>query len=488
MPETKTFLQAFFILVTMSPMSAKTENKMGTPSENKMGTPSENKMGTPSENKMGWMPVNRLLVSISAPMMVSMLVQALYNIVDSIYVSRINENALTALSLVFPVQSLMIAFAAGLGVGFNSLLSRSLGAGDTRRVNQSATNGIFLPEWFLGTQTSDPEIYAFGVQYMRIVCCASIGIYIQMTFERILQATGKTLYTMFTQSLGAIINLIMDPILIFGLLGFPAMGVAGAAIATIFGQIVAGSIAIWLNIHKNPEVTISFRGFKPDGDVIKMIMAVGLPSIVMQAIGSIMTYGMNRILITFSSTATAVFGVYFKLNSFIFMPVFGLNNGLVPIIAYNYGAQKKERIDQAMRYAWIYAIGLMTIGFIIFQFCSGFFLRTFFAASDYMVEIGVPVLRIISISFPFAGYCIVCGSMFQALGDGIFSLISSVMRQLVVLLPATYLLSLTGVLNNVWLSFVIAEVMSVIVSTFVLYMAYKKRLNPIAGKDKAQPT
>ena len=453
----------------------------------------------PAENRMGWMPVNRLLLSMSAPMMASMLMQALYNIVDSIYVSRINENALTAVSLVFPVQTLMIAFATGIGVGFNSLLSRSLGAGDKQRVNKSATNGIFLelcayllflligltlPEWFMGTQTSDPEIFRYGVDYMRIVCCACIGVYVQMTFERILQATGKTLYTMGTQSLGAIINVIMDPILIFGYFGFPAMGVRGAALATIFGQVVAATIAILLNIFRNPEVNLSFRGFRPDREVIGQIMAVGLPSIVMQAIGSVMTYGMNRILIGFSSTATAVYGVYFKLNSFIFMPVFGLNNGLVPIVGYNYGAGKKERIYEALKYAWIYAVGLMFLGFLAFQFGSAFFLRTFFKASDHMVEIGVPALRIISISFPLAGYCIVCGSVFQALGDGVYSLIVSVLRQLVALLPVAYLLSLTGVLGNVWWSYVIAEVVSVAASTVFLKKMFRQRLSAMPSMQK----
>ena len=444
------------------------------------------------ENKMGVMTVNRLLITMSAPMMVSMLIQALYNIVDSMYVSRINENALTAVSLIFPVQTLMIAFATGIGVGFNSLLSRSLGAKDYNRVNKSATNGLFLevcayalvlivgltlPAWFMRTQTSDPQIVQYGIDYMTIICCASIGIYMQMSFERLLQATGRTLYTMFTQSLGAIINIIMDPILIFGKFGFPEMGVKGAALATIFGQIVAASIAIWLNVHKNPEVSISFRGFRPDPEIIRMIMAVGLPSIVMQSVGSVMTYCMNRILIGFSSTATAVYGVYFKLNSFAFMPVFGLNNGMVPIIAYNYGAGKKSRIDDALKYGWIYAIGLMTAGFLVFQIFPAFFLRTVFNASDYMVEIGVPALRIISISFPIAGFCIICGSMFQALGDGMYSLVVSIMRQLVVLLPVAYLLSLSGRLELVWWAYVVAEGVSFAVSYYYLKRIYRLRLS-----------
>ena len=459
-----------------------------------MATPSENRMATPSENRMGWMPINKLLMMISAPIMISMLVQALYNIVDSVYVARINENALTSVSLIFPVQTLMIAFAAGLGVGFNSLLSRSLGAGDYDRVNKSATNGIFLevcayllflliglflPEWFMKTQTTDAEIIRYGADYMRIVCCGCIGIYMEMTMERLLQATGRSLYSMITQLLGAITNIVLDPTLIFGYFGLPAMGVRGAAYATVIGQLAAALCGGLLNKYRNPEVRIDFRGFRPEADTIRMILSVGFPSIIMQAIGSVMTYGMNRILIGFTSTATAVYGVYFKLNSFFFMPVFGLNNGLVPIIAYNYGARKKDRIDKTLRLGWLYAISLTTIGMIVFMAFPAFFLREFFSAGEHMVEIGVPALRIISLSFPMAGFCIVCGSLFQALGDGVYSMVVSIMRQLVVLLPVAYLLSLTGVLNYVWWSYIIAELASLMTSVFFLRKAYQYRLHPL---------
>ena len=451
----------------------------------------------PRENKMGTMPVNKLLLSMSVPMMISMLVQALYNIVDSIFVSRISENALSAVSLVFPIQSLMIAFGAGLGVGFSSLLSRSLGEKNFDKVNKSAMNGIFLeyvaavgflliglflPRLFLESQTQDPEIVTYGIQYMSIISCFSFCLFTQMMFERLLQSTGKTIYTMITQSTGAIINIIMDPILIFGLFGMPRLGVAGAAIATIFGQTVAGIMAIMFNLKFNKEIRLSIRGFRPDPEIIREILTVGVPSIMMQAIGSVMVYGMNRILITFTSTATAVFGVYFKINSFIMMPVFGLNNGLVPIIAYNYGAGKRARMEKAFRLGLCYAIGIMVFGFLLFQFFPAFFL-SLFNASDNMLAIGTTALRIISISFPFAAFCIVCGSMFQALGNGLYSLVCSALRQLVALLPSAYLLSLTGVLANVWWSFDIAEIVSVITSAFFLRKIFRTKISRMPQED-----
>lgn len=440
------------------------------------------------ENKMGTMPVNKLILTISVPMMISMLVQALYNIVDSIFVAQISENALTAVSLIFPIQSLMIAFGAGLGVGFSSLLSRSLGEKIQDRVNKAAMNGIFLevvsgiiflliglflPAAFMKSQTSDAEIVHYGIQYMTVICSCSIFLFMQMTMERLLQSTGKTIYTMITQSLGAIINLVMDPILIFGLLGFPKMGVTGAAVATIFGQTVAALLALYFNKRKNLEIQLYLKGFRPEWDIIKRIFAVGIPTLLMQAIGSAMVYGMNKILLSFTSTASAVFGVYFKLQSFIFMPIFGLNNGLVPIIAYNYGAGKRKRMEKTFRLGLTYAIIILGIGLILFESFPGIFL-SMFKASDYMRKIGIPALRIIALSFPFAAVSIICSSMFQALGNGLYSMIVSFMRQLVVLLPAAYLLSLTGVLQSVWWSFNIAEVASVCTSIFLFLRIRKK--------------
>ncbi len=442
------------------------------------------------ENKMGTMPVNKLLISMSLPMMISMLVQALYNVVDSIFVSRICEDALTAVSLAFPIQSLMIALGAGMGVGVNALLSRSLGEKDYHKVNKAAMNGIFLSliniiifvligifvtKPFYLSQTDDPEIVAYGIEYLTIVCCCSFGIYTQFIFERLLQSIGKTFYTMLTQGLGAIINIILDPILIFGLLGFPKMGVAGAAIATVIGQIVAGIFAIILNLKKNTEVHLHFKGFRPDPQTIGQIYSVGLPSIIMQSIGSIMTYGMNHILIAFSSTATAVFGVYFKLQSFIFMPVFGLNNGMVPIIAFNYGARKKDRMIRTMKLSILYAEVMMFIGFLVFQFLPEPLFRLF-DASDHMLSMGIPALRIISIHFLLAGFCIIVGSVFQALGNGVYSMIVSITRQLAVLLPAAYLLSRLDNVNYVWWAFPIAELASLVVSTFFLIRINRKIL------------
>lgn len=451
------------------------------------------------ENKMGVMPVNKLLMNMSLPMMISMLVQALYNVVDSIFVSRIDENALTAVSMAFPIQSLMIALGAGTGVGVNALLSRSLGEKDYDRVNKAAGNGIFLAGInylifllvgilvttpFYLSQTKDAQILSYGQQYLTIICCCSFGMYGQFIFERLLQSTGRTFYTMITQSIGAIINIILDPIFIFGYFGIPKMGVAGAAIATVIGQIVAGTIALVINIKKNDEIQLKVKGFRPDGKTIARIYEVGIPSIIMQAIGSVMTYGMNRILIIFSSTAVAVFGVYFKLQSFIFMPVFGLNNGMVPIIAYNYGAGKKDRLIKTLKLSIIYAVGLMLLGVIIFQlFPAPLF--ALFDASETMLAIGIPALRIISLSFIFAGFCIVCGSLFQALGNGVYSMVVSIARQLLVLLPVAYLLSLSGKVEAVWWAFPIAEIVSLSLTVFFMFRINRKVISRIGESSEA---
>jgi len=446
------------------------------------------------ENKMGVMPINKLLLSMSLPMMASMLVQALYNIVDSIFVARVSEDALTAVSLAFPLQTLMIALGGGMGVGVNALLSKSLGEKDYNFVNKVANHGVFLSlintvifmvigffavRPFYLSQTSDVEIVEYGVQYLSIVCCCSIGIYTQFIFEKLLQSTGNTFYTMITQATGAIINLIMDPILIFGLLGAPKLGVAGAAIATVAGQIVAGILAIIINEKKNKEVKVSLKGFKPSGDTIKRIYVVGIPSIIMQSIGSVMVYGMNQILIAFSSTATAVFGVYFKLQSFIFMPIFGLNNGMVPIIAYNYGARHRKRMIKTIKLSVIYAICIMAVGTLVFQ-CFPDKLFMLFDASEHMLSMGVPALRIISVHFIIAGFCIVAGSVFQALGNAVYSMINSICRQLLVLLPVAYILSKIGGVNYVWWSFPIAELMSLILSCIFMVRMYRNVISKVA--------
>lgn len=434
------------------------------------------------ENKMGVMPINKLLLSMSLPIMISMLVQALYNVVDSIFVARINENALTAVSLAFPIQSLMIALGAGTAVGVNAVLSKALGEREYEKVNKTAENAIFLV-WvcylvflvvgifatvpFYASQTDNAQILAYGKEYLTIVCICSFGLFNQMIFERLLQSTGRTFYTMITQGTGAIINIILDPILIFGLLGMPQMGVAGAAVATVVGQCTAGVLAIVFNLKANHDVHIQLKGFRPDKKIIKQIYAVGIPSIIMQAIGSVMVYGMNRILIAFTATATAVFGVYFKLQSFIFMPVFGLNNGMVPIVAYNYGAGHKHRLIQTVKLSILYAVGIMVVGLIILEVFTAELLGLF-NASETMLAIGVPALRIISLSFVFAGFCIVAGSVFQALGNGVYSMIVSIARQLVVLLPVAYLLSKLGNVNYVWWAIPVAEIVSLSFSAFFL--------------------
>ena len=446
------------------------------------------------ENKMGIMPVPRLLISMSLPMMLSMLVQALYNIVDSMFVAKLSEDALTAVSLAFPIQTLMIAVASGTGVGINALLSRNLGEKDYNGANNAARNGLFLAvvscivfavlggfgsRFFFAMQTDNSDILEYGTQYLRIitVCCA--GIFLQITFERLLQSTGKTIYNMITQGTGAIINIILDPIMIFGLFGFPRLEVAGAAIATITGQVVAVILSFLFNIFGNKEINISLRHFKPHGRTIAIIYKVGVPSIIMQAIGSVMTFGMNKILLMFSSTAAAVFGIYFKLQSFVFMPVFGLNNGMIPIIAYNYGARNKKRIIQTIKLSILAAVCIMAVGFTIFQVAPKFLLTRLFDASENMLTIGTPALRIISLSFLFAGYCIIVGSVFQALGNGVYSLIVSAARQLFVILPVAYLFARLFGLSMVWWAIPIAEIVSLLLSTLLFRRIYRQKIKPI---------
>ena len=442
---------------------------------------------------MGVMPVNQLLISMSLPMVMSMLVQALYNVVDSIFVSRINENALTAVSLAFPIQSLMIAVAAGTCVGINAVLSRSLGEKDYDKVNKSACNGIIIMAlsyllflligifgagFFYRSQTQDAEIVQFGIDYLTVICSCSFGIFAQFTFEKLLQATGKTFYTMITQGAGALINIILDPVLIFGLGGLPKMGVKGAAVATAIGQVIAGLLAFYFNHKKNEEVKLRKKDMRLNGDIVKQIYVIGIPSMIMQAIGSVMTYGMNRILLTFSSTAAAVFGVYFKLQSFVFMPVFGMNNGLVPILAYNYGAGKKDRFIKTVKLGIMYAVIIMLLGLAVLNIIPATLLKLF-DASEAMIAIGVPALRTISISFLFAGFGIICSTVFQALGNAVYSMIVSIARQLAVLLPAAYLLSLTGSVNNVWWAFPIAEVVSFLVTVFFMCRIYRNIVSHI---------
>lgn len=446
-----------------------------------------------NENKMGTMPVGKLLISMSLPMMISMFVQSLYNIVDSIFVAQISENALTAVSLAFPIQNLLIAVGVGTGVGINSLLSRRLGEGRHDEVSKVALNGIFLtflsflvfmvigffvPRPYFESQTDNVEIIEYGVSYMRICLIASVGLFGSMTFERLLQSTGRTLLSMVSQMVGTVFNLIFDPLLIFGMFGFPKLGIAGAAIATVLGQIAAMIVSFILNLRKNNEINFSLKGFKPNGAIIKDIYSVGVPSILLSSIGSIMVYFLNLILGAFSTTAIAVFGVYFKLQSFIFMPVFGLNNGAVPIIAYNYGAKKKIRILKAISFSSIAAFAIMFVGMILFEIFPQQLLM-WFNASEEMLFIGTKALRIIALHFPLAAFCIIFGCVFQALGKGIQSMVVSFVRQLIVLLPVAWLLSLTGNVNSVWWAFPIAEGSSLLLSIIFLKQIYTKLIKPI---------
>lgn len=437
------------------------------------------------ENKMGTMPIGKLVFNMSLPMMVSMMVQALYNIVDSIFVAKLSENALTAVSLAFPLQTLLIAVATGTGVGMNALLSKSLGEKDFKKANKTATNAAFIyavsyiiflilgftvvkPFYRSQVGSADAEIMTMGVDYLSTVMIFSFGIFTQVFFERLLTSTGRTIFSMTSQLSGAVTNIILDPILIFGMFGAPKMGVTGAAVATVIGQCVAGLVAGTCNHKFNHEVRFQFKGFKPDFKIIGTIYAVGIPSIIMQSIGSVMTYCMNRILIEFSSTATAVFGVYFKLQSFFFMPVFGLNNGITPIIAYNYGARQRKRMVKTIKISLATAFCLTFIGFVLFESIPQALLGLF-NASDDMLKIGVPALRTIGVHYLIAWFCIIAGTVFQALGKAVFSMVVSIMRQLVVLVPAAYLLAKFGGLHMVWWSFPIAEVMSFIVSlTFLI--------------------
>lgn len=443
------------------------------------------------ENKMGVMPVGRLILNMSLPMILSMLVQALYNIVDSVYVSRVSEAALTAVSLSFPAQNLMIGLATGTGVGVNALLSRALGAKDSDRANRVAENGVFLAlvgyavflifglfasRAFIAAQTSQPEIIQYGEDYLSVVCCLSFGLFGQVMFERLMQATGRTVYTMYTQGVGAIINIILDPIFIFNF----GMGVKGAAIATVIGQIVAFILAAVINHHKNHDVKLRLREFRPSGEIIGHIYSIGFPSVIMMAIGSVMTFLMNKILILYTAgkeTAATVFGVYFKLNSFVFMPVYGLNNGVIPIIGYNYGARNRLRMLQTVKYALLFAFGFMLVGTVVFLAFPNVLLNLF-DATEMMLVIGVPALRIIASIFIVAGVCIVLVSVFQALGYGIYSMLVSLARQLLVLLPAAWILARLGQSvgndNLVWLSFPIAELVSLAVTLLLFGRLYRK--------------
>ena len=448
---------------------------------------------TLQENKMGVMSEGKLLLNMALPMIASMLVQALYNVVDSVFVSQISESAVTALSLAFPIQNMQIGFAVGIGVGVNSLLSKSLGEKNQEGANRAAGNGlilmliitaVFMLFGFFGVrpyyemQSDVRETVEGGIVYSQICCAFTVGVFLSILGERLLQSTGRTFYTMITQSTGAIINIILDPILIHGWFGAPAMGIAGAAVATVIGQWVSAMLVWFFNFKCNPEVQFGTRYLRLEGSTVRQILTVGVPSIVMNGIGSIMTFGMNQILQNFTETATGVFGVYFKLQSFFFMPLFGLNNATISIIAYNYGARKPGRITKTLKIACSAAFGLMLLGFAVFQLAPDALLGLF-NPSDAFLSIGRAALRTISWSFPIAAFCIVLGACFQALGNGIYSTVTSLCRQLLVLLPVAYLLSLTGDVEKVWLSFIVAEFASAAATFYFFRRIYREKIQPL---------
>ena len=445
------------------------------------------------ENKMGTMPIGKLLINMALPMIISMLVQALYNVVDSIYISQISESAVTALSLAFPVQNLQIGFAVGIGVGVNSLLSKSLGEKNQENANKTAGNGFllmlictaaFMLFGVLGVrpyfemQSTVAETVEGGIIYTRICCLLTMGVFLQLLFERLLQATGRTMLTMYSQAFGAIINIILDPILIHGWLGLPAMGIAGAAWATVIGQWSGALLGLYFNVKHNPEVQFARKYFVLDRKIVKPILAVGVPSIIMNSIGSVMNFGMNQILQGFTETATSVFGIYFKLQSFFFMPLFGLNGATISIIAFNYGARRPERIIKTLKLSCTAAVALMGVGLLVFQLFPDLLLGMFNPSEAFLI-MGRSALRTISWCFPLAAVCIVLGACFQAMGNGIYSTIVSLFRQMVVLLPAAYLLSLTGNINNVWLAYPIAEIVSCAVTMFFFLRIYRQKIKPL---------
>jgi len=452
---------------------------------------------TLQENKMGVMPVGKLLVNMALPMIISMLVQALYNIVDSVYVSQVSESAVTALSLAFPVQNMQIGFAVGVGVGVNALLSQSLGRKDQESVNWAAGQGVFLALvatalfmlfGFFGVrpyytmQSTVAETVEGGIAYTSICCIFTVGIFIQVLCERLLQATGRAMQTMILQGTGAIINIILDPVFIHGWWGMPRMGVAGAAVATVIGQCTGAVLGIYLNLRHNPEVQLHVKFMKPNWKVISPILEVGIPSVVMNGIGSVMNFGMNQILQGFNEVATGVFGIYYKLQSLFFMPLFGINNATISILAYNYGARKPKRIVHTLKLATAVAVCIMLVGLAVFQLFPQALLGIFNPTEEFLA-IGVKALRILCLPFPVAAICISLGASFQALGKGSYSTVVSLCRQLIVLLPVAYLLSLTGDVNNVWWSFPIAEVMSALVTGLLFAKLYRQKVKPLFADE-----
>ena len=455
------------------------------------------------ENKMGTMPVQKLLITMSLPMVISMFVQAMYNLIDSIFVAQINQDALTAVNMAFPMQSLMIAFQTGLGVGMNAAVSRFLGEKKSREAGKAAVHGLLLTlvnyliflivgltalPLFFNVQSDVPAVVDYGIEYLTVICCFSFGLFFQICFERFLQATGKTVYSMIMQGVGAVVNIILDPVFIFGveIFGIPAMGVRGAAIATVLGQCISCALGAILHFKMNRDLKLEFKGFRPDKAMIKKIYAVGIPSIVMSALMSVMTYCMNIILKGYEEAAATAFGVYFKLQSFVIMPVFGMNNGIVPIIAYNYGAHKGGRITKTIKLGVIYATATMLAGLLLFQLLPEFFL-SFFNPDEALIRLGVPALRTLSFSFICVGGSIVMTSAFQALGNGVWSLLVFIVRLLVPALPLAALLGMIGGVSAVWFALPISDLCGLLLSAVLMRKMYKNTIAPMTAAPAEDP-
>ena len=444
-----------------------------------------------NENKLGTMSIPKLLFQVSFPIVISMFIQSMYNLVDSYYIGKINEEAFTAIAIAFPIQNIMIGIGVGTGVGMNSLISRYLGEKNFDRANKTAENGLtlallyglllfilsrFLPRPFVSAQTTNENIINYGVDYLKIVMGLSIGVFTQIFLERTLQSTGRTIYTMLTQLTGAVLNIILDPIFIFGYFGLPAMGVKGAAVATVTGQIIGAICGSFFQHKFNPDITMKKLSFNPK--IIKDIYIVGIPSMITITIQSFTIYVLNKMLSGISTSAIAALGAYFKVQSFVFMPIFGINNGLVPIIAYNYGAKNEKRIIKSIKLAMV-TVTVMTliVSGLIMSFPRE--ILKIFSASGKMLEIGIPMLRICALSYVFAGISVVGASVFQAFGNGILALLDSILRQLIVLLPVAYIAVTYFTVNEIWWGYVIAEISSVFFIAYFMNTFVRRKIEAI---------
>lgn len=445
-----------------------------------------------TKNRMGTEPIPSLLFKMSLPIIISFLVQSVYNLVDSIFVARLSEKALTAVSLCFPVQNIMVAFAVGTGIGTTALLSRYLGMDDKKRVGVIATHGlilaaasmaafmlfgIFFTDFYAKSQSTDPEIIQYTKDYLYVILLFCGGVFFQIFFEKTLQSTGNTVYTMITQGTGAILNIILDPIMIFGLFGFPKLGVTGAALATVIGQTGGSLVGVYFHSKKNRDVNFIFRNLSFHMDNIKQIFSIGLPSVLISGIGSVVLFFINNMLYTFGASAVAAYGIMYKLQSFSFMPMFGISNALLAIVSYNYGAKNKERIREAIKIAFVASFAIVGLSVVLMWIFSKQ-LFDLFSATDVMREIGVPMIRIVSLSFIISIPSVVgVGGIFQAIGNWKFPVIQSFLRQVILLLPIFYIFTRLGSLNFAWWAFPIAEILNAIVCVIFLRKDIREKID-----------